>query len=408
VSGSRTIWIMWRPSTYEDVERAIGVLTETSTLDFKKALSKGPGALDLAKDCAAMAIEGGAIVVGVAEDGAARAASLEPIDLAGAPERVQQIVDAHVYPPLYIDLVPLRKNPGDKVGVLLIAIDPSPFVPHQVDDRYPARSGQTTRLLSEPEIERLYGRRRASLDVPASEGMTGFVVPEGVGSSWFVGVGRLRVFVRPVVAATHPATPLLKRPLDEATARAHRTIDERLPSAHPALLDWLSEGFEPRGTSGWQAGSSTDDFENLRNNRFGAANYAYTDSGLSFETTLSLKAKDGQTRVANEHIWAAELATALAVAGELFGEMGAAGSLLRCDLTLEGVDDAFPFASSRGRAFPPNQPRTPSGTYTAGRASTSRELATTPVDVALSLLARWFAAFFDEGTDALAPFRPSV
>ena len=89
---------MWRPSSYEDVERAIGVLKETATLDFKKALSKGQGALDLAKDCAAMAIEGGSIVVGVAEDGAARAASLEPIELAGAPERVQQVVDANVYP----------------------------------------------------------------------------------------------------------------------------------------------------------------------------------------------------------------------------------------------------------------------------------------------------------------------
>lgn len=108
---------MWRPSSYEDVERAIGVLKETATLDFKKALSKGQGALDLAKDCAAMAIEGGSIVVGVAEDGAARAASLEPIELAGAPERVQQVVDANVYPPMYIDLVPLRKKAEDKEGV---------------------------------------------------------------------------------------------------------------------------------------------------------------------------------------------------------------------------------------------------------------------------------------------------
>ncbi len=381
------------------------MLTETSTLDFKKALSKGPGAVDLAKDCAAMAIEGGSIVVGVAEDGAARAASLKPIELAGAPERVQQVVDAHVYPPLYIDFVPLRKKTEDNEGVLLIVIDPSPLAPHQVDDRYPARSGRTTRLLSEPEIERLYARRRAALDTPAAAGMTGFVVPEGVGDSWFVGVGRLRVLVRPVLGATHPAAPFMKRPLDEATSRARRTIDEQLATAHPALLDWLSQGFRPRATSGWQAGQSSDVFERL-GDRFGAANYVYTDGGLSFEATLSLTAEDGQTRVANEHIWAAELAAALAVAGELFGELGAAGSMLRCDLTLGGVDDAFSFAYSRGRSFPPDQQRTPSGQYTAGRASTSRALAARPVDVALSLLARWFAAFLDEGTDPLAPFRP--
>jgi len=355
-----------------------------------------------------MAIEGGSIVVGVAEDGAARAASLEPIELAGAPERVQQVVDAHVHPPLHIDLVPLRKRTEDKEGILLIAIDPSPLAPHQVDDRYPRRSGQTTRLLSESEIERLYATRRAVLNASAAEGMAGFVVPEGVGDGWFVGVGRLRVLVRPVVGATHPATPFMKRPLDEATKRAHRTINEQLASAHPALLDWLSYGFRPRGTSGWQAGQSSDVFERLRDNRFAAANYAYKDGGLSFEATLSLAAEDGQTRVAYEHIWAAELAAALAVAGELFRELGVAGSMLRCDLTLDGVDDAFSFAYSRGRAFPPDQPRTPSGQYTAGRASTSRELAAHPVDVASSLLAHWFAAFLDETTDPLAPFRRSA
>lgn len=294
------------------------------------------------------------------------------------------------------------------MGVLLIAIDPSPLAPHQVEDRYPARSGETTRLLSEPEIERLYARRRAVLDAPAAAGMTGFVVPEGVGDSWFVGVGRLRVLVRPVLGADHPATPFMKRPLEEATSRARRTIDKQLPRAHPALLDWLNQGFRPRGTSGWQAGESSDVFERLRGNRFGAANYAYTDGGLSFEVTLSLVAEDGGTRVANEHIWIAELASVLAVAGELFGELGAAGSMLRCDLTLEGVDDAFSFAYSRGRSFPPDQQRTPSGQYATGRASTSRELAAAPIDVARSLLSRWLAAFLEETTDPLAPFSRSA
>lgn len=87
--------------------------------------------------------------------------------------------------------------------------------------------------------------------------------------------------------------------------------------------------------------------------------------------------------------------------GELLGELGAPGSLLRVDLTLEGVEDAFSFAYSRGRSFAPDRQRTPPGQYTDGRASTSRELAADPVDVALSLLARWFAAFLDETADPL-------
>src|SRR5690242_6721779 len=90
---------MWIPRTWADLERAIGVQIEGERLDFKSALPPNKKIRDLAKDAAAMSVGGGVLVIGIDEtDGVA--SSISPIELGGAMERVQQVLDANVTPSL--------------------------------------------------------------------------------------------------------------------------------------------------------------------------------------------------------------------------------------------------------------------------------------------------------------------
>ncbi len=58
---------MWIPKSEDDIERAIedGTLAETLTFDAKALPVKSK---DIAKDVAAMSLEGGVLLYGVAED----------------------------------------------------------------------------------------------------------------------------------------------------------------------------------------------------------------------------------------------------------------------------------------------------------------------------------------------------
>jgi len=88
---------MWLPRTYADVANAIGVLSEGPDLDFKLSHTSPADLRGLAKDVAAMSLEGGVIIIGVDEIGG-EATAILPFPIGNRPEQIQQVIDARVRP----------------------------------------------------------------------------------------------------------------------------------------------------------------------------------------------------------------------------------------------------------------------------------------------------------------------
>jgi hypothetical protein len=92
----------------------------------------------LAKDIAAMTTDGGTLVYGVAEDDDRRPRILAPLELAGAAERIDQIVQHSSSGAPTVEFVHLHLYEDESRGYLLVRIPPSPEAPQQVqvgDDR---------------------------------------------------------------------------------------------------------------------------------------------------------------------------------------------------------------------------------------------------------------------------------
>jgi hypothetical protein len=226
-----------------------------------------------------MTIDGGVLVYGVKEKDAV-AIGITPVPLAVAPERIQQIANSSVDPLPAIEIEVLRENPGDNVGIVVVVVEASPLAPHMANDRYPARSGTTTRYLSQPEVERLYAQRRGFVEVEETRRrFGGFVKAPGVGAPIAVAdeMGRLSLFAEPIVQQPHPLGARVREPLLESVHSARETLGA-LGVADSQLLDQL-EDWEPRETSGWDAGNAPLDSLDLPHARnlgvFGYANYTH-------------------------------------------------------------------------------------------------------------------------------------
>jgi hypothetical protein len=121
----------------------------------------------LAGDVAALANSaGGILVLGIAEDDHARAATAPGVTISdGEIRRIHQIVAEKVAPVPVVEVLPVHDpaNPGR--GFLVIAVPRSPRAPHAVlvneGLRFPVRNGTTTRYLSEPEVATAYRERFA-------------------------------------------------------------------------------------------------------------------------------------------------------------------------------------------------------------------------------------------------------
>jgi len=185
---------MWQPRTWQELQDACGVVAEAIDLDFKKQLTSNA---EIAKDIAAMTVQGGVIAYGIAEDEQAVANAITPLELQHVPERIQQIVDSAIWPRPVIETRAIEDPEDTTVGVLLVTVPPSSLAPHYTRERFSARSGTTTRYLAEREIAALYEQRRqsfmASADRPIlSDHLDPKNLPERTG-----GIGELRLFVTP-------------------------------------------------------------------------------------------------------------------------------------------------------------------------------------------------------------------
>ena len=158
------------PSTQSELEEALnsGLAQESHFLDFKAALDEGKnGNKSLAKDIASFAIDGGIIIVGVAET--PNGYELAPIDLANQSERIDQVARQGILPPVSVRTRLVPSKASESKGFLVIQVPASDLAPHMVDGRYMARSDSTQRALTHPEVIRLHERLSSAALVRSKE-----------------------------------------------------------------------------------------------------------------------------------------------------------------------------------------------------------------------------------------------
>ncbi|TDD64985.1 hypothetical protein E1293_40860 [Actinomadura darangshiensis] len=109
---------------------------------------------------ASFAIDGGTLIVGIAEDKDNRAFTLAPQPLKGMAEKMEQIARSIPDPPLNVITQEIESEADPTTGYLIIHIPASPAAPHMVDNRYWGRGDKTKYPLPDPEVVRLHERRR--------------------------------------------------------------------------------------------------------------------------------------------------------------------------------------------------------------------------------------------------------
>jgi Putative DNA-binding domain len=153
--------ILFTVQTESELQDAIdNGLTETHYLDFKRELGLTDSAKkNLAIDIAALAIDGGTLIIGVHEDDKTAPPKLTPVDLTGLAERVAQIAGMRPDGGIAVRTSSVSSASGNNLGYLFVHVRPSPQAPHQVDGRYYGRADKTNRHLSDAEVERLIAQR---------------------------------------------------------------------------------------------------------------------------------------------------------------------------------------------------------------------------------------------------------
>lgn len=153
---------MWIPKTEDEIVAAVrsGSLEETTIFDAKRELPDNKSNVDIAKDVASMANDGGVLLYGVGEDEHKRPTVLNPIFLAGQAERINNIARTSIAEPpaISISTIPTVDDPSK--GYIIVVIPPSERAPHMVDHRYYGRTAKGNTPLNEGEVARLYERRQ--------------------------------------------------------------------------------------------------------------------------------------------------------------------------------------------------------------------------------------------------------
>ncbi|MGB8941887.1 MAG: ATP-binding protein [Streptomyces sp.] len=152
----------WTPTSEADLQAAIsgGLIEEKHYFDAKEMLTTKSDNRELARDLSSFAIDGGTMIIGLAEDKEKGTFSLAKQPLKGLPERVEQVAGSIPDPPLVILTDPIRSEADPAQGYLVVHIPASPLAPHMVDGRYFGRGDKTKRILPDSEVFRLHERRR--------------------------------------------------------------------------------------------------------------------------------------------------------------------------------------------------------------------------------------------------------
>jgi hypothetical protein len=398
---------MWKPGHWSDVEALIGQAEETAYLDFKRELARN--GRELAKDLAAMTVDGGVLLYGVEEDATGGvAAAIPKVSLKGQEERLRQVANSSIHPAPSFEVVLLREEPTDPDGVIAVVVPPSPLAPHEVDGRFPRRDGTTTKYLSEPEIDRLYQLRRHAgpsggdpLDLLAIDrelpGIDGAPI-WGPGKN----VGLIRVAGRLSGDARHPADPWLGDSLLHAAELADEWLAPRSSVGRPFLLERMRQrpSWKADGVEGWSAGRATDAAAVVWQKSTYACVLRYPSHVLLQVTLpLSVSEEGPQLDYACAYEWrvALETVAGLAFLGNWFADFQSAGG---CEvaLGLRGFGDSVPYKATRASVGLDTSHLEPAPASMAEATATAAiELRESPDVVARRLLERWLASFYQGG-----------
>lgn len=138
-----------------------GSFVESHFLDAKASTGDSDGERkETARDLASFSLDGGVLVIGVAEDKKTSTFSLAPIPLGGLMEKLEQIAATRIDPPLYVKPHELTSGQSPSLGYLVVEVPPSPNAPHMTDGRYYTRGERTKRQMADTEVGRLHQSRR--------------------------------------------------------------------------------------------------------------------------------------------------------------------------------------------------------------------------------------------------------
>ncbi len=155
----------WEPKNEAEIELAIkeNALAESHALDLKREFGLTDRARkEMACDLASFAVDGGALLVGVAEDKPEHRFSPVPQPLEGLVERVELSARQRVDPPLEVRPREIPSLADPARGYLWVDVPASPEAPHMVDGIYYGRGERTRQRLSDAEVVRLHERRRGA------------------------------------------------------------------------------------------------------------------------------------------------------------------------------------------------------------------------------------------------------
>jgi hypothetical protein len=240
-----TLGGMWIPASADELERAArsGRLVEKKRFEAKREVGRNK---DVAIDVNAMALDGGAVVYGIAEDANGRPTIPAPIELAGQRERIDQVVNSSCAEPPEIDIHELPRATDPSRGYLFVEVPASAHAPQQVTTggamRYYGRTATGNKILTDEELGR-YLRRRAQAETDReallAEAVARAPVPRDPN------LGYLHAFVRPAL----PDASLLERALgaNERELRTARVRAAERPGVRYGVtslhgLDWRWHG----------------------------------------------------------------------------------------------------------------------------------------------------------------------
>ena len=185
----------WNPTTYAeaDADASAGHVFEHHYLELRSEYANGKDEA-MAGDLAALANDGGLLVVGVAEDRTTgRSIGLTPFALEGFIERVDQVARTLLDPLLIVECTALADAAGPARGVVLIRVPASEFAPHQANEGYYGRNERSAYRLCDAEAQALMRRRTSRAERLSA------LLDDPLGFDW-VGrpqLGRFAAIVRP-------------------------------------------------------------------------------------------------------------------------------------------------------------------------------------------------------------------
>ncbi|SDC95930.1 Putative DNA-binding domain-containing protein [Glycomyces harbinensis] len=145
----------WIPTSEAALQQAIanGTFEENHHVEAKREFATGSAKnKEMARDLAGLAIDGGVLIIGVAELKDIQSWRCEPLPLQGLGERIEQVVQQLIHSPLPVRARTFPAAGDPTLGYVAVEVPASPQAPHMVDNIYYARGEKTKRRLGDAEV----------------------------------------------------------------------------------------------------------------------------------------------------------------------------------------------------------------------------------------------------------------